>query len=331
MNNLIVSVILPTYNRADFLREAIESILNQTFTDFELIVINDGSTDGTDAMINSLTDERIQYISYQKNKGVSFARNQGLDAARGKYIAFMDSDDISQPERFMEQVRVLNADGNLAICGSNIRFFGQMNSDYNYTESPLLFRMKAVFQTPFHFPACMIRKAFLEKENIRFRPEIRSSDDYYFLMNIVAKGKAFVIQKQLYLYRWHGASISLKNKNEQSANELKISHLAFQKILNYSPTDVEMDITYRFNRGKLREEELLKTKEVIQKIIRKSKEAAHLSLKEKNNLENFLFNKLDQTKSDFAQKRKSNFSKFIKSKLYERLPIRTYLNRLFRS
>lgn len=284
----LVSVILPTYNRLDFLPETVQSILNQTFSDFELIIINDGSTDNTEAWIKEQMDERIQYISYSKNQGVSYARNQGLDAARGKYIAFTDSDDINVKTRFEKQVAVLEANSQIAVCCSNIQFFGLRNEVLKYKKKPLPFRIKALFQTPFHFPASMIRRSFLKKENIRFRPEIRSADDYYFLMKIMLEGKVVVIQKILYQYRWHEGSISLKTRKEQDTNALAINKIAFEDILNLKLNDVEAKLVFRFYSRQC----LLKEKEsvnhIVQKVINFTNQHSDLSHYEKRALTNFL-------------------------------------------
>jgi glycosyltransferase involved in cell wall biosynthesis len=284
----LISVILPTYNRLDFLPETVESILNQTFSDFELIIINDGSTDNTESWVKEQTDERIRYIGYSKNQGVSYARNQGLDAARGKYIAFIDSDDINEKTRFEKQVAVLEADIQIAVCSSNIQYFGLRKEVLKYKEKPLPFRIKALFQTPFHFPASMMRRSFLEKENIRFRPEIQSADDYYFLMKIMAKGKAVVIQKTLYQYRWHEGSISLKKRKEQDANALAISQMAFEDILNLKLNDVELNSILRFYRRQSLPKEKKLVDHIVQKLIDFTNQHTNLSNDEKRALTNFL-------------------------------------------
>lgn len=103
----LISVVMPTFNREMFLREAIQSVLDQTFRDFELIIIDDGSTDGTKDVVNSFPDHRIHYI-YQSNRGRSNARNHALHIARGRYIAFLDSDDLYLPDKLQLQVDFLN-------------------------------------------------------------------------------------------------------------------------------------------------------------------------------------------------------------------------------
>ena len=104
--NPTVSVIIPTYNRAHLIGRAIQSVLNQTYRDFEIIVVDDGSTDNTEEVIKSFSDERIRYIKHKENKGAAAARNTGIKTARGKFIAFQDSDDEWLPEKLEKQMKV---------------------------------------------------------------------------------------------------------------------------------------------------------------------------------------------------------------------------------
>lgn len=107
MNEIIVSICLPTYNRANLLRRAIESICSQTYRHFELIIVDDGSTDDTKEMIDSFHDARIRFIRHETNKGLMASRNTALRYARGTYIAFQDSDDWWDPEKLQEEVALL--------------------------------------------------------------------------------------------------------------------------------------------------------------------------------------------------------------------------------
>lgn len=104
-----VSVVIPTYNRARLLHRSIESVLDQTYTDFELIVVDDGSTDHTHAVVQSYDDSRISYIAHDENRGASAARNTGIDHAEGEYIAFLDSDDEWRPTKIEQQVTELQS------------------------------------------------------------------------------------------------------------------------------------------------------------------------------------------------------------------------------
>lgn len=116
MSAPLISVSLPTYNRALVLRNSIESILNQTFTDFELIVVDDGSTDGTKSFIDSFRDSRIRYIRHQTNKGLYPSRNTGVKHSVGTYLAFQDSDDEWHPKKLEEEVALIQGTPE-TICG----------------------------------------------------------------------------------------------------------------------------------------------------------------------------------------------------------------------
>jgi glycosyltransferase involved in cell wall biosynthesis len=99
-----VSIIIPTYNRAHMLLKAIQSVLNQTYQDFEVIMVDDGSTNNTEEVVRNLRDERIQYFQHEKNRGVAVSRNTGIQVANSKYIAFLDSDDEWFPTKLEKQV-----------------------------------------------------------------------------------------------------------------------------------------------------------------------------------------------------------------------------------
>ncbi len=103
-NNPKVSVILPTYNRAHLIKRAIQSVLDQTYQNFEIIVVDDGSTDNTEEQVRSFNNPKIRYIRYNENKGAAFARNAGIKASRGDYIAFQDSDDEWFPHKLQRQM-----------------------------------------------------------------------------------------------------------------------------------------------------------------------------------------------------------------------------------
>ena len=103
-----VSVIIPTYNRAHLLSRAIKSVLNQTFQDFEIIIVDDASTDDTDKLVVSFHDSRVRYIQHEKNHGGGAVRNSAIKQAQGDYIAFLDSDDEWLPEKLEKQMKLFN-------------------------------------------------------------------------------------------------------------------------------------------------------------------------------------------------------------------------------
>ena len=123
-----ISVVMPVFNtQIDFLKEAVESILNQSFREFEFIIIDDGTTDGSSQYLGSLSDPRIRIIRNERNLGITQSLNIGFSIAKGKYIARMDSDDISLPCRLQEQYNLMERHPEVIVCGSKT---GKIGSDH---------------------------------------------------------------------------------------------------------------------------------------------------------------------------------------------------------
>ena len=128
----IVTVLMPVYNAEKYLAEAINSILNQTFTNYELLIINDGSTDKSEEIILKYSDKRIRYIKNDKNIRLVATLNKGIELAKGKYIARMDADDISVPTRLEKQITLLENNEDIGVCGSFLYVFGENIRNYMF-------------------------------------------------------------------------------------------------------------------------------------------------------------------------------------------------------
>ena len=164
-----VSVIIPTYNRVELLRFAIESVLEQTFTNFEIIVSDDKSTDNTRDVVGDFSDERIKYILNEGKKGPSGARNTAILASAGEYIAFLDDDDKWLPEKLQKQVDMLD-DSRLNICGVYTKSLkkdiltGKIispNPETDKVRGNLLYQL--IIKSPIHTPTVLVRKSCLEE------------------------------------------------------------------------------------------------------------------------------------------------------------------------
>jgi glycosyltransferase involved in cell wall biosynthesis len=131
--NPIVSVIIPTYNRANLVGKAIKSVLNQTYQNFEVIIVDDGSTDNTEDVVRGFPDKRVKYIKkYKKNKGISVARNLGIKVALGKYIALLDSDDEWLPEKLDKQIKVFKSEfPEVGVVYSNTLYIDESGKNIN--------------------------------------------------------------------------------------------------------------------------------------------------------------------------------------------------------
>ncbi len=138
MNTELVSVVIPTYNRKDLILRSVRSVEEQDYKNIEIIVVDDGSTDGTYKLFENYPDERVRYIRYEENKGACYARNLGADNAKGEYIAFQDSDDVWRPDKLRKQLDYIKESGaDLVYCG--ITLFDAHSKIYclNYYSSKL--------------------------------------------------------------------------------------------------------------------------------------------------------------------------------------------------
>lgn len=199
-----VSVVLPTYNRLEFLPRAIESILNQTLPDFELIIVDDGSTDESWDLIRSYVrqDSRVKGIRHAQNRGVAAARNTGIRQAQGQYIAVMDSDDVAYPDRLEKSVAFLNAHPDItAVTG---RYVTNQTNTPNVWVPPKRLEILMYFGNYFTHPA-LIRRSFLTTHNIRYNETLPRAEDYDLWAQIIAAGgRLFILNDVLmYLRRHH--------------------------------------------------------------------------------------------------------------------------------
>lgn len=173
-----VTVLMPVYNGGSFLREAIDSILAQNYRDFELLIIDDGSSDGSAAVVESYSDQRIRFIRNGKNLGLVNTLNKGLDLARGEYVARMDQDDISLPLRLEKQVACLDANADIGVCGTNIEVFGIGNYIQEYPGAPDEVKSSLFFYNALAHPTVIMRKSLLDKYGLRYSPDFVHAEDY---------------------------------------------------------------------------------------------------------------------------------------------------------
>lgn len=224
----LVTVLLPVYNAESHLAEAVQSILNQTFRDFEFLIINDGSTDRSAEIIASFNDERIRMVSNESNLKLITTLNKGLDLARGKYIARMDADDISLPNRLQRQVEFMEAHPEVGICGTWFRSFGTHSTVVKYPEKDEDIRVMMLYQIPFSHPTVMLRREVLEKRHIRFLSEFIHAEDYEAWVRLMPFTRFANLPEILLQYRLHGQSVSSSHRDIQDRNTYKIIAMVFE-------------------------------------------------------------------------------------------------------
>ncbi len=209
----VISVILPVYNSAGYLSQAIDSLLNQTFPNFELLIINDGSTDGTEKIIQLYTDSRIIYIENESNKGLIDTLNKGIELAKGKYIARMDADDICLPERFQKQFDLLEANSSTAVVGCHVSFInengavtGDWKTDLQTVTYPAI-KQKMIWENCVAHPTVMMRADIIKK--YPYHQNQRNIEDYDLWLRLLADGiRIEKVPEKLLLYRVHEASVT---------------------------------------------------------------------------------------------------------------------------
>lgn len=208
----LVSVVMPTYNNGPYLRVAIDSILNQTYTDFELIIVDDASTDNAAEILSSYKDPRIRVIRHDVNAGVSISRNDGMNASVGEYIAVMDGDDVSYPLRLELQVKFLDSHPDYVVVGCSV--YDNIDLD-----GSLLFRTQMVSENEeiqrtlvqkwcFHHASIMFRRELLDQIN-GYRKEFVVAEDHDFLLRALEHGKAYNIDANLTAYRINLKSLTM--------------------------------------------------------------------------------------------------------------------------
>lgn len=215
-DNPIVSVIIPVYNTGEVLRETVDSVLQQTFADFELILIDDGSSDPvTEKILDSLQDPRIRVIR-QDNAGVAAARNRGCAEARGKYISFLDHDDLFLPEKLLESKKLLDENPTAVIAYSDIIPFGEYAENAIKLASAESIDITVLLeQNRIYSMSCVVVKSdIVKKSGIVFDSQCVPCDDWDFYLHCACKGQIIRSKQALVKYRIHG--------NNQSANMLKM-------------------------------------------------------------------------------------------------------------
>ncbi len=207
----LISVIMPTYNNATYLEESIGSVLGQTVGDLELLVIDDCSTDTTSALLDTIDDSRLRVLVMPENSGPAKCRNAGLDAATGRYIALMDSDDISLPERFAVQHAFMEEYPEITVCGGAMERFGGINDTLTLFADHDHMKANILFDSPLSNPVVMFRGDFLRVNAIRYREDLRTCSDYAMwlrLMHDYPECLFINLSTVLARYRVHGNNVS---------------------------------------------------------------------------------------------------------------------------
>lgn len=216
-----VSVIVPARNAARWLADTIDSVLVQTFADFELLVVDDASTDETAAVAGAVRDPRLHLIVLPRNVGAAGARNAGIEAARGEFLAFLDADDLALPDRLERQVAFLRRHPEIGLCGGWVKTFGAR--DEVWTAHPRHEQIKAelLFRSSLMQSAIMCRRDEMRAHGLAYDASIALSEDFELWTRCAEVMRLANIQDVLVRYRIHGDNISIRaNERRLGFNRL---------------------------------------------------------------------------------------------------------------
>jgi len=217
-----LSVILPVYNAESFLKEAIDSLLNQTFSDFELLVYDDGSTDKSRLLIDTYTDPRIIRKYSDINQGLIKVLNTGFNDAQGKYIVRMDADDICLPDRFQKQFDFMEAHPKVGICGTQLKLIHN-DEAVNRPTDDIALRWWFFKGSPLAHPSVIIRNSVIKEHQLRFDSNVYVAEDFDLWWKMAFHCQMANIDEALVRYRIHpGQESSAKSEkqNESHRNSL---------------------------------------------------------------------------------------------------------------
>jgi glycosyltransferase involved in cell wall biosynthesis len=199
----LVTVLMPVYNAEDFLREAIDSILTQTYTNFEFLIIDDGSNDNSDNIISSYKDERIRYRKNERNLALIATLNKGFELANGKYIVRMDADDVSMPMRLEKQIEILENNAEIGVVGCWIKRFGAENKIVEFPTQNDEMKASMFFFNPISHPGVTIRKSLIDENQLKFNKHYLHAEDYHFWFQCFQLTQFYNIPEVLLNYRVH--------------------------------------------------------------------------------------------------------------------------------
>lgn len=220
-----VTVLMPTYNVAPWVEESIRSVLNQTYRDFDLLVVDDASTDNTLDVVRSIDDPRIRVASFPDNVGLSENLNRGLDMIDTELVARMDGDDIAEPDWLETGIRVLDSHPDVGICSFGFQFFGAKNSLVRFPEQHEDSKAQMLFGCTVIVP--VFRRAVMADNHLRYSTDAFPAEDYMMWANTYRVTKVYNVQRTLFHYRTHPTQISTSRRQAQivKSNEVRLRML----------------------------------------------------------------------------------------------------------
>jgi glycosyltransferase involved in cell wall biosynthesis len=266
-----ISVLMSVYNGEAYLAQALDSILSQSFSSFEFIVIDDASTDDTARILADYSgrDSRICVLSNQRNMGLAWSLNRGLEQANGRYVARMDADDISLPPRLEKQFSFMEEHPGVGVIGTAVEIIdavGQVIGRRMYPPDPIVIRWRLAFENPLCHPTVMIRRDILQ--DAPYNSSLNTAQDYDLWCRVGLLTRFANLPQPLLRFRKHGTNLTYTKGSEQRENSLHISRNYIQHFLNTLISDeVVNDLWERQQLSPNRAHEIVSLMEDLARVI----------------------------------------------------------------
>ena len=261
----LVTVLMPTYKGAAYLKQTVDSVLNQTFGDFELLIINDCSPDNTDEIIAAYDDPRIRYVKNERNLGISGSSNLGFSLARGKYIARQDHDDLARPERLQKQVDFMETHPEVGVCGTAFQTFGTKHKTVRYPQNDTDIKALLLFKMPLAHQTSIMRKDVFLNNNIRYDETFASSNDRKLWIDASPFMRFHNLPDVLLDYRMYKGMTSQTKRDKVIAEGKRLRDVIY-KNLGFCPSEEERRILDDFlipGRARIRSKNIIRNIELI--------------------------------------------------------------------
>ena len=268
-----VTILMPVYNAEKYVADAISSILNQTYSNFEFLIINDASTDNSEKIIQSFADSRIRYIKNEINLRLVATLNKGLSLIQTPYIARMDADDLSHPTRLEKLIKCLTENSAVDFLSSSLELFGSETGIWSLPLSDDECKSTLIFRSCLNHAATIYKKSFLDKHNLAYREKHVYMEDYDLWYRAFRCGVKFMnIEETLYSYRREDHNITIQNK-ATSEERLKLFYEEILSDLDIAATPYQLDLHCRLRFLKaVKAEDILNYKKWLDLLNRKNDE-----------------------------------------------------------
>lgn len=263
----LVTILLPVFNGAKYIDKAVESIINQTYTNIELLVIDDGSSDETLEILSKYNDDRMQVIANKENKGLIYSLNKGISLAKGKYILRMDADDVSMPERTATQVEFMELHKNIGVSGTWLETFGLKEAEiWSSMTNDEEIKANLLFVSNLFHPTTIIRTQLLRDTGLTYNQDMLLVEDYDLWARLKNHCGFGNIPQVLLRYRLHDSNQNKQRKALQQyhANEVRLFLL---KELGIVPRLEELELHQRISLGQVRPTEIETARMWINRIL----------------------------------------------------------------